>query len=462
MYYRKEAFLAFLLDRSSPRPLNMMTYTALFINTKIFVGHWHRVARLDIEARGSDELTRLHRFFQSSSMSSLGDLVIVFDPLDDADTEYNVSQLQLSTITSAMLPMLHTLTSPFFCLPWFSVLSLRHITVSRSTAYGDPRMQGETVPLIYDTLDRSPRLVTLRILDQDTFTRHKAPHFPRTVHLPHLRHLVLRRWHASVSKRILRDLKFPSTALFEVEGYNWLDPDPTGLLPPHPFTADRLSICVRPDESHVEFHTRGAPRLRVCGSTHRFDMRALARAVPAADAVALQCTSVRSHKDPEWHDRDDPSCRLDWSMLLDGSPKTAQLMVRGFPPRLLFAELGGDDRHWRLGGQRFPPPPPPPLCQVLKEVTYGWDCDQKGEEPVYSYGAYEPPTMRLQDVVEIIAPYLVRRAALGGSRLQRLVLEKYVGTDTTRGDALSDVYEDGVRVDDILASLRRLVEGTVE
>ena len=106
----------------------MMTYTALFINTKIFVGHWHRVARLDIEASGSDELTQLHRFFQLSSMSSLGDLVIVFDPLDDADTEYNVSQMQLSTITSAMLPMLHTLTSPFFCLPWFSVLSQNYCT----------------------------------------------------------------------------------------------------------------------------------------------------------------------------------------------------------------------------------------------------------------------------------------------------------------------------------------------
>ena len=86
------ALLMFLLDRSSPRPVEIGTITLSQRNMELLGNHWNRVARVEVQVRGPDELTQLHHLCQFSNMSSLGDLTISFRPTEKSHTDYLLSQ----------------------------------------------------------------------------------------------------------------------------------------------------------------------------------------------------------------------------------------------------------------------------------------------------------------------------------------------------------------------------------
>ena len=129
-------FFGFLLEQSSPRPIENYELNFTSIETGPLRSHWNRVGRVSIQICGSGELTRFHCLLQSTNMPNLEMLGIEFEPINDAETDYCLSQLQLPAIPSTTLPVLRRLRSPFFCFPPV----LRRVT-SRdhpSLLYGEP------------------------------------------------------------------------------------------------------------------------------------------------------------------------------------------------------------------------------------------------------------------------------------------------------------------------------------
>ena len=378
-------------------------------------------------------------------MSSLGYLYISFQPTEEVHTDYFLCQLRLPSISDRMLPFLRVLDVPFFCLPSFSVKSLHEMTISHSPTYGDPtRREIEALPLVYDALERCPDLVTLR-MNLITGIRSEAPHPLRTINLPRLRHLELRESFARC-RLLISALNVSATVCLELDGRTWPDGGLTSVLALRPFEADRVCIW-HYRSTNYDINCYVHDELRLGARVQYLDEASLADVfarAPGAGITTFECT-VLNFDGPintNWDGFDLPE-------LLPGFPWVTHLIARGVLAVALFKALSG-------GGLDDPTSQSAPialLCPALKDVIYGWESHETGLNGL--------PVRSLCNVVNTIVPHLVRRAELGGKRLEHLVLERYLRTDGDE-DTFHDVTESAIHINDVLAPLRGLVDGSVE
>ena len=179
---------------------------------------------------------------------------------------------------------------------------------------------------------------------------------------------------------------------------------------------------------------------------------ALAGLFARAGVVALECVAGGSLVRPP----KDVLLQFDWPSLLSAAPMVTRLVLRHFPADPLFQALGGCvDAHPPAGREAAPPVP----CSALEDLTCEWEYEKSAseDEPLGSASTLRMEILR--DTVDTISRCLARRAELGARNLGRLVLEENGVPNQLR---ISGVTEMTLKLDEILAPLRRLVDGPVD
>ena len=459
------AFLALLLERSSPRALEFYSPIQFIPSfTETLSEHWHRIARVDIMVSQRETLIELHELFQSSNMSSLGHLVLTVV----MDIATYLACPTLPPLPRTMLPVLYTLDAPFDCLASFSVESLRCIRASSLRSINHRVLHNENIgfnPLnsLHDTLARCPHLETLHITAFQYVVRTPIP----TIHLPHLRRLTIEESpeYFENYKLILRTLRIPPTARIET----LLDCHHSYLPHQNELSTVLAALSLRPLATN-------SVRIQLCGMqafilevdtvlvradkylfTH-FSRELVAYFTDAPNtsvtALTLECMAQSF---------DLPATHVDWPVLLPAFARVVRPVVRGPKVRPLFEALaggdGGDSGEEGVYGStsQDDPQPPIPFCPALEEVTYGWNGGDMDDDE----GSF---LESLRPVVETIVPLLARRTELlAGRRLKHLILECTVGYLIEPGRTTVAISRTETAMQaNILTPLRRLVDGPVE
>ena len=330
-------------------------------------------------------MAELHQLFQQSTMSSLGHLTLTVLK----GSINSIINFGLPKIPNTMLPVLHTLNAPFFCLFPFSVDSLRHISTSSPMFLGyvaTESLQVDPLNLLYSTLSKCSHLETLHIKS----FRYMAGSSLPTIRLPHFRRLTIEESFKNFEKcaLIVQTLRIPPTALLEIP-LDHYSPDfhrnaPSTLLAAlslRPLRADSVRIGIIDPQSFVleagTLCVRAGIQIFVLGCR---TLAAYFAGDPGVRVAALECTAVHFRS---------RVLHVDWPVLLSGFARAVRLIVRGLPAPPLFDALAGGNRDSGGSGvqdsatgddSKAPIPP----CIALEEITYGWESGDtvKGNEPL--------------------------------------------------------------------------------
>ena len=307
------------------------------INMEPLRGHWTRVAHVHVQVCGSDDLTQFHGILHSTTMHNLQNLRISFKPVGE-ETEYLLSQLRLPAVPHTMLPVLHTLDLPFFCLPSFSVKSLRDLSIC---SFADPHYSPQNgvnfLPEMYDVLARCPDLENLH-MGAPLSAPFEALHNRRTVNLPRLRRLSLYQSGrlCMYFEHLLQTLRIPATACVTFYAHHWPLTTVAALLKLHPPAADRVVLNLNRDDEYTLSCYAHCGTLCLNAILDTLDARALGVLFARTGVATLECIVAPYSKDAF-----DEFDAFDWRALFFAAPGVVRLELCGVPVEFPFQALTG-------------------------------------------------------------------------------------------------------------------------